>query len=590
MFDKFAEKFSFVFLLRACWRLGDRRQLAGLYLFVVVSAALNTLEPLVQGKFIAALTRGGDRLMQNLVSWLTALMVLNLARGLSDRRSGMVEARYGFEIRARFTEQLYRKIVGLPWQWHGTQHSGTTTAKLNDASQALFNFAHNQAFFAMVILVLAGNLIALTILAPLVGLTVALAAYGITVMFRRSDKRIVTSDREAVKAEQFLSTGIIDYLGNIGTVISLRLQRHSELEVMRRLGLMRQRFEATNRARLNKNFFLGFVQGSFGLGVILLYVSMHRTSETAVLVGSSVAILRYLVSIEGNVNALGWLQQSLLRNKAQIASVDDIEEAYSRRDVTSAGTQAGEWRNIQLAELHFRYEDREHQVHQLADVSLRLHHGQRVALVGSSGSGKSTLLRLLRGLHQPVSGTLTLDGVAAEFAALAAVSTLIPQDAETFENTLRYNISFGVEAADAEVRPVVDMACLGPVIAPLPQGLDTDIRERGVNLSGGQKQRLALARGLFAARDSSLLLMDEPTSSLDPITEAEIFTRIFAALPDTCIVAAIHRLHLLDRFDYIYVMENGGIIEEGTLPDLLARGGTLERLWAAQKREEQSTD
>ena len=137
-----------------------------------------------------------------------------------------------------------------------------------------------------------------------------------------------------------------------------------------------------------------------------------------------------------------------------------------------------------------------------------------------------------------------------------SLSTLVPQDAEIFENTLRYNITCGV-AAGAGLEAVVDMTCLGPVVDQLEAGLDTGMNERGVNLSGGQKQRLALARGLFAARDSSLLLMDEPTSSLDPATEAEVYDRIFAYRSDACIVSSVHRLHLLDRFDHIYVMAAG---------------------------------
>ena len=130
------------------------------------------------------------------------------------------------------------------------------------------------------------------------------------------------------------------------------------------------------------------------------------------------------------------------------------------------------------------------------------------------------------------------------------------------------------------------MACLNPVLELLSNGIDTDIRERGVNLSGGQKQRLALARALFAAKDSSILLLDEPTSSLDPVTEAIVYDRIFAGLPDTCIVSSVHRLHLLSRFDRIYVMDRGRIVEEGSFTELIAREGALHRMWAAQQRSD----
>ena len=131
----------------------------------------------------------------------------------------------------------------------------------------------------------------------------------------------------------------------------------------------------------------------------------------------------------------------------------------------------------------------------------------------------------------------------------------------------------------------VRMSCFDTVVDTLPQGLDTKMTERGLNLSGGQKQRLALARGLFAARDSSLLLFDEPTSALDPATEAQVYDRVFASRSDACIVSSIHRLHLLSRFDHIYVMEGGRIIEQGSLSDLLAQNGELARLYRLQMED-----
>jgi len=104
-----------------------------------------------------------------------------------------------------------------------------------------------------------------------------------------------------------------------------------------------------------------------------------------------------------------------------------------------------------------------------------------------------------------------------------------------------------------------------------------------VNLSGGQKQRLALARGVFAARDSELILLDEPTSSVDPKTEMRIYERMFEAFSDKVVVSALHRLHLLPKFDYIYVLDKGEVIDEGTLPELLERSVAFRELWKHQE-------
>ena len=116
----------------------------------------------------------------------------------------------------------------------------------------------------------------------------------------------------------------------------------------------------------------------------------------------------------------------------------------------------------------------------------------------------------------------------------------------------------------------------------MPNGLQSGIQEKGVNLSGGQKQRLALARGILAARQSALVLLDEPTSSVDAKTEAKIFSHLFDTFRNQAVVAAIHRLHLLPQFDYIYVLERGRIAAEGTFDELVNRSPLFQELWRHQ--------
>jgi ABC-type multidrug transport system fused ATPase/permease subunit len=117
----------------------------------------------------------------------------------------------------------------------------------------------------------------------------------------------------------------------------------------------------------------------------------------------------------------------------------------------------------------------------------------------------------------------------------------------------------------------------------LPEKLASDIREKGVNLSGGQKQRLALARGILAARGSEVILLDEPTSSVDPKTEAMIYEKLFTAFADKAIVSSMHRLHLLTQFDYIYVLHHGRIVAEGNFEYLRNNSAAFRELWRHQQ-------
>lgn len=123
------------------------------------------------------------------------------------------------------------------------------------------------------------------------------------------------------------------------------------------------------------------------------------------------------------------------------------------------------------------------------------------------------------------------------------------------------------------------------VVERMPEGLDTFIQEKGVNLSGGQKQRLALARGILAARRSDIILMDEPTSSVDPRTEKMVYSNMFEAFEGKAVISSLHRLHLLTQFDYVYVLRNGKVVDEGTFEQLSEYSLVFQEMWAHQQAE-----
>jgi ABC-type bacteriocin/lantibiotic exporter with double-glycine peptidase domain len=217
---------------------------------------------------------------------------------------------------------------------------------------------------------------------------------------------------------------------------------------------------------------------------------------------------------------------------------------------------------MSIAGLHFVHASRHGPARPtLDDVDLRLQRGRRIALVGASGSGKSALLRVLAGLYAAGSADVRIDGSPADMARVAALATLIPQDAEVFEGTLRENLEMAGCTDDVQLLSAMHVVCMDDWLASLAGGLDTVLTERGGNLSGGQRQRIALARGLIAARGSSLLLLDEATSNLDPATEGRLLDRLTQDRHDACIVASVHRPALLARFDEVIRLEAGRVVE-----------------------------
>jgi ABC-type multidrug transport system fused ATPase/permease subunit len=162
---------------------------------------------------------------------------------------------------------------------------------------------------------------------------------------------------------------------------------------------------------------------------------------------------------------------------------------------------------------------------------------------------------------------------------------LFPQEPEIFENTIEHNISLGLPFEEKDIMAVCETAHFTEVVRQLPNGLQSNIQEKGVNLSGGQKQRLALARGILAAKSCDIVLLDEPTSSVDPKTEIQIYEKLFAECKDKAIVSSLHRLYLLSYFDYVYVLRSGRVVDEGTFEELKANSSIFKELWRHQEEK-----
>jgi ATP-binding cassette, subfamily B, bacterial MsbA len=276
---------------------------------------------------------------------------------------------------------------------------------------------------------------------------------------------------------------------------------------------------------------------------------------------------------------LGWLLpqlemvQGFLNQKESRAAGKEKKRAASFSD------------EIRFDEVSFTYPGTDTTV--LQQISFSIKKGQTVALVGPSGSGKSTTVDLLLGLYSPTSGCLTIDGV--DIRSLDGQSWreeigLVEQDIFLLNTTISENIAFAREdAKEEEIMAAAHAAHAGKFIMSLPDRLETVIGDRGHKLSGGQRQRLALARALLRFPD--VLLLDEATSSLDSVSEKKIQSAIDDMHYERTILIIAHRLSTVENADNIIVMEEGRIVEQGSMEQLLGNRGHFWRLWESQSLE-----
>jgi ATP-binding cassette subfamily C protein CydCD len=224
----------------------------------------------------------------------------------------------------------------------------------------------------------------------------------------------------------------------------------------------------------------------------------------------------------------------------------------------------------------------------LDNVSIEIGAGQTVALVGRSGAGKTTAAHLLLRFWDPQSGRITIDGHDIkdfELDDLRRHVALVAQDTYLFNTTLWENLKLGrPEATDAEVRAAAGVANVEEFAQALPDGYETLVGERGLQLSGGQRQRVAIARALL--KDAPVLVLDEATSHLDAVNEAEVRAALDRLMAGRTTLVIAHRLSTIRNADQIVVLDGGRVAERGTHAELLALDGLYSHLIASQLRSQ----
>jgi ATP-binding cassette subfamily B protein len=520
-----------------------------------------------------------------------AFLVVAVIGLFTGRASIWLVNRTGERFLKELREKTFRHLMRLSMDFYEREKTGRLVSRMTsdiDALQELISTG--LVMFIQNVLIFVGALVVIFVMSwqlALCTLVIVPPVIFASRWFRRESNRAYLEVRESIG--QNLAT-LQEGLDGVRVVQAFGRER----------GWIR-RFHATNEAQYEANLetvrisakYFPFVEFTGVLGIaVVVGMGGVFVDQGIITVGTVLAFVLYLNSLFEPIQQLSQLYNTVQSAGAALHKVfglldtaGTVVEKPGAVDLPARGA-------IEVEDASFAYgggppdtDGVQHPVGPLVlrDVSLAVQPGERVALVGPTGAGKSTLAKLMVRFYDPREGAVRFGGVDlrdATLDSLRARIVVVPQEGFLFAGTVRDNIRVGrAEATDADVEAAVEALGLADIIEGFPEGLDTEVRERGSRLSAGEKQLVSLARAALA--DPALLVLDEATSNLDPGTERLVEHALESLTEGRTVIVVAHRLSTAARCDRIAVVDDGRLMEVGTHDELLERRGRYSRLFAA---------
>ena len=555
------------------------RRLVLVVILSLASTLAALLVPLLSRDLVDDALLAGDRtVLVRVVGLFVGLTILGfLLNVVSGLRYTLVSAEILFDMRL----DLYRHLQRLSPRFYTRTRLGDIVSRLNNdigeiqrvAAEATLGWIGNILFLAGSV----GMMIWLDLRLFLAGVAVLpFSIWALVVYRRRLERRVAIFRERSADIGSFL----IETLSAMRLVVTANAQQRET----GRFGDRNQAFIDALMAMQRVTYLAGGLPGvllAVGMGVVFLYGGFRVLDDTLTM-GTLVAFMAYQTRLMGPVQALMGLYANLATARVSLARVHEIADApIEVEEAPGASAPADVRGHVEFAGVSLSFD---RGAPALDNVSFAVAPGETVAIVGRSGAGKSTVADLLLRLLDPDEGAVRLDGRDLRTLPLAFLRrhvALVEHAPFIFHASMADNLRYArPDAGAGEVEAAARAAGIHDFIAGLPEGYGTVLGERGTALSAGERQRVAIARALLAG--PSVLVLDEATASLDPVAERHVIDGYEAIMRERTTLIITHRLELARHADRVVALDGASVAEIGPPDDLLARGGTFARLFAAQ--------
>ena len=556
-----------------------RRKLSAVSSLIVVSAGVGVVSPFLLREVLdVAIPQQRIGLLTALVAGMVAIPVVTGVVGVwQTLLSNQVGQRVMHDLRT----QVYRHLQRLSLAFFTRTRTGEVQSRIANDIGGIENVVTSTATS-----VLSNVTTVLATVVAMILLDWRLAAFALALLplFVWLTKRVgeqrkkVTAERQASLAD--VSAIVQESLSVSGILLGKTMGRTDDLA--ERFSAESERLaELEVRSRMTGRWMMAAIQTTFAVMPALVYWFAGFTiaqGNASITIGTVVAFTTLQTRLFFPIGSLLNVQLDV---QSSLALFDRIFEYLDHEiDLVEGRRMLSRPRGeLELESVWFRYDDA---AWTLQDVSFVVPSGTTTALVGETGSGKTTCAYLVARLYDATRGAVRIDGVDVReltFESLAATVGVVSQETYLFHESVRENLRFArPDATDEEVEEAARAAQIHDLVASLPEGYDTVVGERGYRFSGGEKQRMAIARTIL--RNPPVLVLDEATSSLDTQTERLVQEALERLAEGRTTIAIAHRLSTVRDADQIVVLDRGRVVETGTYPELLARGGRFAELVA----------